>query len=228
MKNLLIYISPEKRFNVENEKYIKIQIENSLDYWRPEDIMLVTNFPYEYMGVKSLEVPDELYSTTSICVIKINVIIYLLDHKLLNEPAWFHDTEAWQIAPFDLQLEKDLVLTDYGWDLKWNGGSMFFKPSALDMFKWWKFSINEIHKDDEKALMLLTERNFNNMNERIQRLNVTYNLGKRHRQENYYNADKPLKVVHFHPYREGLLEKFRPWLPKKLYHLMHENISDRS
>jgi hypothetical protein len=222
MKNLLIYISPEKKFNEENEVYIKIQIENSLHYWFKEDILLVTNFPYEYMGVKSLVVPDYLFSQVSRCAIKINVICYLLENKLIDDITWFHDTEAWQIAPLELMLEKELGLTDYGWSEKWNGGSMFFKTTALDIFKLWRDKINRLGVDDERALMSLTNKNYKDINSRIHRMNITYNIGKRRINENFSRADKPIKVLHFHPYRENLLKKFDSLLPDNLKKLMYE------
>lgn len=222
MKNLLIYISPDKKFNDENKVYVEIQIENSLEYWKKEDIMLVTNFPYEYMGVKALVVPDNLYSQISRCAIKINVICYLLEKKLINDLTWFHDTEAWQLAPLDLKLEKSIGLTDYGWSKKWNGGSMFFQPGTLDFFKLWRNSIDKYQMDDERSLMKLTEENVGDINSHIERLNITYNLGKRRVEENMYWADEPIRVAHFHPYRENLLAKFATLLPEKLYKLMYE------
>jgi hypothetical protein len=52
MKNLLIYISPEHKFLPEYDKLVRIQIDNSLELgWKKEDIMLVTNFIFEYNGV---------------------------------------------------------------------------------------------------------------------------------------------------------------------------------
>jgi len=222
MKNLLIFVSPEHKFNEENAKYIEIQIENSLNYWKVEDILLATNFPYEYMGVKSLVVPDDLYSETSRCAIKINVICYLLENNYLYDLTWFHDTEAWQLEPIDLKLDKELGLTDYGWSSKWNGGSMFFEPTTLDIFKLWKTVIEEEKIDDERAMMILTKSNFENINDRIERLNITYNLGKRRVEENMMWADEPIRVAHFHPYRENLLAKFATLLPKNLYNLMYE------
>jgi hypothetical protein len=222
MKNLMVFVSPEKKFNDENKVYVEIQIENSLNYWKKEDIMLVTNFPYEYMGVKALVVPDTLFSSVSRCAIKINVICYLLENGLINELTWFHDTEAWQLAPLDLKLDKELGLTDYGWSSKWNGGSMFFEPTTLDIFRLWKKAIEERKEDDERALMYLTKNNICEINSRIQRLNITYNLGKRRVDENLMWAEEPIRVAHFHPYRENLLSKFATLLPTNLYKLMYE------
>ena len=221
MRNLLIFLNPDKKFNEENDKYVRIQIENSLDYWKRDEILLVTNFPYEYMGVKALVVPDNLYSKISKCIIKINVIVYLLENKLIDELTWFHDTEAWQVAPLDVKLDKVLGMTDYGWSPKWNGGSMFFYPEAIHLFTLWKKSIEDNKTDDERALMLLTEKNIDNSANRIQRMNITYNIGKRNVKSNIKIADMPLKVLHFHPYRENLVEKFWEYLPKKLRKLIY-------
>jgi len=223
MKNLLIYISQNKKFDEENAKYIKIQIENSLHYWDRDDIMLCTNFPYEHMGVKSTVILDDMHSDLSCCVIKVNVIVYLLELGILKDTAWFHDTEAWQVASLDVELEKNIGLTDYGWSKKWNGGSMFVKPESLEMLRMWKRAIHKHRTDDERALMKLTETNVDDINSHIQRMNITYNVGKRRVDENMARADKPVKVFHFHPYRENLLEKFYHRLPQNLKELMYEN-----
>lgn len=220
MKNLLIYISPEKKFNAENEVYIKIQILNSFKYWERDDVLLVTNFPYKYLEIESTVVPDDLYSDISCCVIKINTILYLLEKRILNELTWFHDTEAWQVAPLEVKLEKDLGLTDYGWSQKWNGGSMFFKPESKDIFKLWKEKIEELGKDDERTMMELTKNNVMGINSRIQRINIAYNIGKRHVEDNLKKAGLP-RVLHFHPFRENLLKKFDHLLPENLKKLMY-------
>jgi len=222
MKNLLVYINPLNEFNFENSIYVKLQIDNSLLYWDVKDILLVTNFPHEYNGVKSIIVPKDLYYERSPCVNKVNAIIYLLEHEMVNDLVWFHDTEAWQIAPLNLELYAELGLTDYGWSRRWNGGSIFFRPSTIDIFKLLREDIYTRKIDDERALLTLTENNYNNINKRIQRLNITYNLGKRRVEQNIAVADKPVRVVHFHPYREDLLNKFKALLPKELYQQMYE------
>jgi len=222
MKNLLIYISPDKKFNDENASYVKIQIENSLQYWDKKDLILATNFPYSYMGVDSTIVPDDLFSDVSRCAVKVNVIAYLLEKGLLNELTWFHDTEAWQVSKLRVELIKDLGLTDYGWSPKWNGGSMFFFPKALDIFQMWKKAILEYQLDDERSLMKLTESNTDRINDRIERMNITYNIGRRKVEDNILEAHKPLRVLHFHPYRENLLKKFEALVPDHLLKLFYE------
>ena len=61
MKCLLIYISPSNGFDKEHEELTKIQIDNSLDLgWKPGEIILVTNFPWEYRGIKATVLSGDL------------------------------------------------------------------------------------------------------------------------------------------------------------------------
>ena len=62
MKQILTYISPQKDFNEEHKMAVKIQIDNSLSLgWKREDILLVTNFPYEHNGVKAITIGSYTY-----------------------------------------------------------------------------------------------------------------------------------------------------------------------
>ena len=224
MKNLLIYIHPRKFFDDDHTRYAKIQIDNSLKFWKPEDILIVTNFPYEYKGIKAMVVSDNLYSKVYKKCSKIDVICYLLENQLLNELTWFHDFEAWQINPIDISLDRDIGFTDHGWLSKWNTGSIFFKPTqaSLSVFRWINKIVLQYRTDEERALVYLTDENINNINKYYQRLNITYNIGKENREYCISLAYKPLKVFHFHPYKEDLLNKFKPWLPQDLVKLMEE------
>lgn len=222
MKNLLIYINCRKGFDDEHGRYAEIQIDNSLNYWRPDDILMVTNFPYEYNGIKAAEVPDNLFCEFDPKASKVNAIIYLMEKKILTDQAWFHDFEAFQAYPIDIKLDQDLGLTDYGWRPKFNTGSFFFKPSALDIFHWLRDGVYEYQGNEEPVLWILYKKNFNNIRSRLQRLNITYNVGKRNVEYNLSIAEKPIRVFHFHPYREGLFEKFKPLLPSNLKELIYE------
>lgn len=220
MKNLLVYLNPTKSFDDEHGRYIKIQIDNSLKYWKPDDILIATNFPYEYHGIKTWEVPDNFICEFDKKACKVNVIVDFLEKGLLNDITWYHDFEAFQGAPFDLSLTSDLGLTDYGWKPKWNTGSFFFKPASLDLFKLLNKSVYEQHANEEPLLWNMYRENLGNIKSRYQKLNITYNLGMRRVEENLKNADKPIKVWHFHPYRHNLLNRFSPFLPTELLQLI--------
>ena len=229
MKNLLIYINPRKGFDEEHQRLAKIQIDNSLSLgWKKEDILLVTNFAFEHNGIRALIIDDSHYCVVNDKASKINSIIHLFECGLLNELIWFHDFDAYQLQPIseeELGLDSvDAGFTDYGWWKKWNTGSIFFKPSSLDIFRWIREGVYENNTGEEEAMVILTDNNTNNINSRIKRLNISYNFGKQ--MVNYdhkrHIADKPLKVAHFHPKypgQTGVLEKFKPLLNQNLIDL---------
>jgi hypothetical protein len=220
MKNLMVYINPSKKFDSEHGRYAEIQIENSLKYWRPEDIIFVTNFPYEYNGIKALEL-ENMYCDFDNKACKVNIIIHLLENGL-NEFTWFHDLEAWQVVPFNLELERDIGLCDYGWKLKFNTGVIFFKPESLSLFKMLQEEMYVRRANEEPVLHELWKRNKSWIRNRIQRLNISYNFGKRKHEHILKIAEQPLKILHFHPYRERLLRRFDSLLPEDLKLLMKE------
>lgn len=224
MKNLLTYLNPKKDFDDLYHRYVRIQIDNSLLYFPPEDIIIATNFPYEYHGVKSIQVPDTLICDFDKKACKINAIIYLLQNKILTDSAWYHDFEAFQINTINPQLEKDLGLTDYGWKPKWNTGSFFFKPSALDIFQNLRDAVYEHKANEEPVLWNLYREDFKGIRSRCQKMNITYNLGKRNIDYNLSIADLPLRVVHFHPYEsKERLERFEKIIPDTLSKLIRDN-----
>ena len=214
MKNLLIYINPNKQFDDEHKILAKIQIDNSFNIgWKKEDIVLVTNFDYEYRGVKSLIVPSELYYEPDPVSTKASVVPYLLKKGIIgNELYWCHDFDVYQddiIKEIDLDLgSADLGLVSYGYKPVWNFGSFFFKKEARDVLNLLNKKMLERKRPraDEKMLTKLTIL-YNIVNkDRYKELNVTYNFTMRCIQSNYLRAIKPLKVLHFHPwYKDELL-----------------------
>lgn len=232
MKNLLIFVTPKKRFPPgEPELLVKIQIDNSLDLgWKREDLILATNFDFEYNGVKSVTVGDDNFLPYSRRGSKNKVILELFDRGLLNnkEVYWFHDLDAYQsesITESELEMgNADMALTDYCWREKWNTGSVFFKTNAEDIYRSFVETHNIIRTDnDEVALMVLTNglsqaetddlrqkygpRIFEkipkvkDISKRILKINTTYNfLPWFNTRHCYETAIKPIKVVHFHLY----------------------------
>lgn len=215
MKNLLIYVNPSKTFDDESEKLIKIQIDNSLALgWKHEDIVLVTNFQYEYGGVRA-HVVDRGYFGIDKEASKITTIVHLFDIGFFDtELYWCHDLDAYQLEPItepELGLDNLVAgFNDYCRSPRWQLGSFFFKKGAEHIFRdMVKIMIPKTDNAgkpyddgtplDEYALMFLTDNNINNINTEIKRLNGTYDFGMRRVDYCYDKADKPLKVLHFHP-----------------------------
>ncbi len=206
MKLLLIYINPIKEFDEEGKVTVKIQIDNSLELgWKLEDILLYTNFPYEYNGVKSIVIDDNTYSDISS---KTSVISYLFDKGLIgDELYWVHDLDAFQDYVItedeikEVMGNADIALTDSGATTRWALGSIFFKKSSEDIFRMIKDKVNQEEINEEKALRRLTLKNINNINPRIKKLNISYNFQMWNIGLCYPMAIKPLRVLHFHPFR---------------------------
>lgn len=217
MKELLIYISPNHRFNPEHELMLEVQRENS-------NPMLVTNFPYE----GTIQVPDLINAqypenTRAIINSKIDTIIYLLENKIITETTWFHDFDAFQLTPFEVELEKDLGCVTYGiypksrlqplpYKTRINCGSIFFKPESLDLFKMLleRMNRNKRYEEDELTIMYAEDPS------RIQIMDQSYNIGIRTTKENAEIAEKPLKIAHFPPDNPRWFREMKPYLPEKL------------
>lgn len=250
MLNLMIYINPAKKFDDEKADLVKIQIDNSLRLgWRKKDILLVTNFPYKYKEVKALVIDDSTFCEIHDKASKINAIIYLLGNNMIRpgQLYWFHDFDAFQTNKFtekQLKLDDvDLGFADYGWKARWNTGSFFFRSGTEKVFEWIR---NELYKyrlhDEEEALTRLTNRNYKNINQMYKRMNITYDFpacmnGMRKMVSNYKRADKPIKVMHFHPMYKGVnyLEKNcidnplkKPLIPKGLIKIFKKHLPDVS
>lgn len=229
MKNLMTYVNPSKKFGETDRKMVEIQIDNSLDYWNPEDIMLVTNFPFEYNGIKAIVIPDSLCCSVNVKTSKIGIIVYLLENRILNELAWVHDLDAFQLAPLDLPpLDRDIGFIDYFYNPLINTGNVFFKPTALDVFQWINKEIYRWNKIDELVLPSMIEKNYNNIRSRFRKLNVTYNVGMRQTKKLAEFAEKPVKIAHFPPFEKEVLDSFRFLLPPRLIKLLDEKFTHLS
>ena len=232
VKNLMTFINPSKEFGKDYESLVKIQIDNAnLLGWKSEDVMLVTNFPYEYGGIKAIEVPDSCYFAHRKRGSKLTTICYMFDNGLIADECWFHDFDAHQLQPFaegEPDLEgKDAGFTTYGlgdYLVYWNSGSFFFKPATRDIFNWMKHVMYRYNCNDEQALNILTRRNENNINSRYKMLNCTYNLCRLRNTVDTYNiAVKPIRVLHFHPKMQKVYNECKPLMSKELLEIFEKH-----
>lgn len=208
MKILLIYTGPKKRFTKEDLKLAKIQIDNSLDLgWKKEDIFFVTDFDFEYNGVKSFVIEGDIFYPFDLKANKIPVIVFLLKKGLIeqDELFWCHDLDAYEnyrIKERELGLEQfDLGLTHYFYKPEWQCGSFFFKSGAYDIFELVDETTRKRphnSRNNEKTLTWLIKHNAID-EKRYKKLNTTYNLMKRSLDVTFGAAFKPLRVLHFRP-----------------------------
>jgi len=227
MKNLLIYINPDGGFNEESEILTKIQIDNSLELgWDEKDIILLTNFDYEYRGVKSTVVDDTYFNVEHPTSTKFRSIRNMfLDDLIKDELYWSHDLDCFQVEPISEQeiLEemdgKDVGICDYGASIRYSGGSVFFKKSAENVF----IAINRVmekhHSMEEKAMTSLVTNNLSwikgkigkpanrfipvnfgrseYVKSRVKVINFTYNFWDNNLKRRMLEVKKPIRTVHF-------------------------------
>lgn len=215
MKNLMVFLSPHKsftndRWGKESEALIKIQIDNSQLFWKREDIILVTNFPYEYGGVKAIEIGDEHYCELRPTATKVPAILELFRRGLIEEGElyWFHDLDAFQLAPVIVDFSEDMGVTNYGittirqsYNNRLSTGSWFFKSTAEDIFQMIHERMYEDEINEETALGRLIKDN-PMLTKRINLVDISYNVATRKRdvEKTLKQAIKPIKVLHFHPF----------------------------
>jgi len=215
MKNLLIFVDPAKEFNREHKTLVKIQIDWSLEMgWKPEDIMLVTNFPYEYREVKATLVEDDCYCPHRKETTKIPVINRLFEKGLIKEGEeyWFHDFDAFQFEKFP-DINSFFAICDYGWVNKWNSGSFFFNSKAHHIFQEIETDAYKHCWDEERALThMINSYGF----KEYELLNITYCICIYHFEENCSKASKPIMVGHFHPVKPHHLKLFWDIIPISL------------
>lgn len=195
------YSKMEKTYNL-----IKCQIHNSLDLgWKPEDIIIATNFEFEYMGV-SMHIVEDICDYSQFYH-KQYAALELLNKEILNKNFWYHDLDAFQLKEFKFPNFSG----DWGTSVYPGGdghscqcGVIYLKITSKDMFEYlvdmMKRKVLQTH-DDEVVIRNHLKLN-PTYNWRVSVLNTRYNMGMTGFNERYDGATKPINVVHFSPDKE--------------------------
>jgi hypothetical protein len=179
------------------ERDVRAQLENCVSVgWRPEDVLLVTNFQYEYMGVKAINADLNSRCLTGS---KMFGIKYLIDSGIVKDDdiVWMHDLDVWQIYPVEFPEFPDIGISEYSTS-KMNGGSVFYKTSGIDI-------INEVvdeikaNSDNKEEPSINKVFKLDKNKERVKVVDNTFNVGCSGFKVRYEKASKPIKAVHFHP-----------------------------
>jgi len=208
MKNLLAAnIVENNSRSKEIKTLLKAQIHNSLDLsWPIEDIIIIANFDFEYMGVKTIKTELNQFCLTGT---KLFALKYVLDNNInQSQVIWSHDLDAWQNCRFvrEPQFLKDVGATYYN-NPKFNGGSIFWTPKSKDILEEAVSIILENGEAREEPT--LNDLFKNKYEDRVTVIDNSFNVGCSGFVERYMKSSKPIKVAHFHPYNRIAWETHR-------------------
>jgi len=164
--NLMIYNSyaDVRGFDTRQASFIKMQIDNLLRIgWPKSRIMLATNFEYEYRGIQTRILPDDVIlfknnRRKSLMAAKPDSLKYILTNWISDDQILlFHDQDAHQNidnlhTPCEV-YNYDMCLTSYNTDaLKINTGVWFLKKTDT-VFE----ILNDVIDTQERLNMLYDE-----------------------------------------------------------------------
>ena len=193
------YSKMENTFNL-----IKAQIDNSLDcQWDPKDIIIATNFEFEYRGVKTY-VLDEICDYSQFFHKHYATLELMKKGVFEGQNIWYHDLDAFQLEPFNFPYFGG----DWGTCVYPGGdghslqcGVIYLKPSSQDIFEHLVTNMKNKRYNthcDEQVTRMDVKLN-PKFSSRVSILDTSYNMGMTGFEERYHGAVKPIKVIHFSP-----------------------------
>ena len=182
-------------------RYFRCQIDNSLRLgWAPEDIILGTNFEFEYNGVKS-------HLLTNVCEWSgFNNFWYgaleLVQKGIVTDKFWLHDHDSWQVAPMEFpEFNGDVAGVEYVGTREWNCGSVYFNENCLETLQYIVDTLEENKHSEvssDEVIIAFLRRNGEIQNKMIS-INQRWNVGLTHSNLRLEKAIKPVIVLSFKP-----------------------------
>ena len=174
---------------------VHAQIENSFDVgWTQEKIIIMSNFDFEFMGVKPHKC---LLNNFCLTGSKMFGVLSAFQLGFVTEEIWSHDLDAWQNVWFESPEFLDIGISTYS-SSRYNGGSVFFKPAARDVVE--KIvDIMEKQTSPKEEPVLNRILKSDEYKKRVTVLNNTYNVGCSGFVKRYARSEKPIRVCHFRP-----------------------------
>lgn len=217
MKNVIIYNKvPTSKFGGQKNDdvikyYLETQIDNSIFYgWDINDIIIATNFDFEYKGIKNIKLND-------VCEFSgYNNKWYGLRelyNNHFNEDFWIHDYDNWQISVIDKfpNFTGKIGGCTYVYNNEWNTASMFIKKDSHNILDYvYEFLLQNKHipfDSDENAISYI--RNVNEVKSYFSDLNQKYNVGLTQLEKRYESAEKPVCVLGCKIFNNNEYEKFK-------------------
>ncbi|MFA9409593.1 MAG: hypothetical protein ACERKJ_12275 [Candidatus Dadabacteria bacterium] len=228
MKHIYVYLNPSKSFNEVGEALFKVQADNlSVLGVNPADILLVTNFDYEYNGIKATVLGDHVFCKHHPRSSKTTAMFELFKLDMIeDELYWLKDLDVFQVRPVsekELEIDEyEIGLTTYGYKKdgvdRWNGGSLFITNKCESVIKGIFGGMYYFGTEEEGALTNLirdqaVEGKIRNI--RIKKLSSAYNVFFRGAEWDIDGIKEPIAALHFSP-RPELFERMRQYMNPEL------------
>ena len=201
MKNLMVWVHRKAGINGRHYKkchdfenvlqILRAQIDNSLELgWRPEDIMVYTNFRFRHRGIRRIG-RFPIYPSCSF-VNKWTALQQLWNDGC-EDDVWYHDCDAWQCVPFTFPDEvRHIGFVPYKFGMQ--GGSVFIRHAARGLIdEYVSCAMGRDVKNDEH---LWNDFQRGQHHDAITLLNTTWNVGRTDWHQRIQAAEKPFRVVH--------------------------------
>lgn len=218
MKNVIIYnqINTKNhgasRWSNENLfRYLRAQIDNSIRLgWNVEDIILGTNFEFEYKGVKN-------HLLTNVCEWSgFNNFWFgaleLVQKGIIKDKFWLHDHDSWQIAPMEFpKFTGTIAGIEYGGTREWNCGSIYFNENCLDMLLYIVATLElnkQVDVSSDEVIIGYIRANSPVANQMIS-INSRWNIGLTYANFRLKNAIKPALVLSFKPDQKNIYDSLK-------------------
>ena len=213
MKNVIVYNQVNTDYHV-GEKYtdehlidyLMCQIDNSLKLgWDRDDIIIGTNFDFEYRGIKN-------YLLEDVCTYSgFNNFWYgaleLMNKGILVEDFWLHDQDSWPVRKFDFpDFDGEIAGCEYIKTRQWNCGSIFFKETSKFLLENIVYSMKnntgQKISSDENWIAAFRFNTLSKNRHLFSSIDTRYNVGYTHFNQRYDRATKPINVFSFKPDHE--------------------------
>lgn len=183
---------------------LKAQIDNSLEFgWKIEDIIIGTNFEFEYKGIKTHLLSD--ICSFNIFNNKWYGMLELVNKGILTDEFWFHDTDNWQIHKFEFpSFNGEIAACTYIGTPEWNTGSVFVKNTAKSILEYIvnSMKMNPLDYFGDENWIAFLRRN-SEISQYLDVINTEYCVGYTFLEERLNSSNKPVKVIAFKPYSKS-------------------------
>jgi hypothetical protein len=179
---------------------LRCQIENSLHYgWAPEDIIIGTNFEFEYKGIRNYTLKD--ICTFNIFNNKWYGMYELMLSGILDDDFWFHDQDNWQVNPMEFPtFGGHVAAATYVKTPEWNTSAVYVKRNSVDCIGYIveSMKMNPIqYQSDENWIAYLRQNS--EIGNLLSVLNTEHCVGYTYYQDRIKAASGNIKCLGFVP-----------------------------